>query len=213
MTKVTLVPRKMTEFDPNDKRKKCLNIGSGIDYKPSNETELWVNVDMNAATEPDVVCRAEELSLEFHPDTFDEVHLIHVLEHCQDSIKVMEEIWAVMKDGGRLVSCTPYYTGENAMADPTHVRTITPITYAFFSYPCYEDNAKRQSHMSQLFPKCDFDITKRVFVPLQGGETFRDEAFAIKHYFNVVDEMQIEMICVKPIRMFDIKKYQTRTSG
>ena len=67
--------------------------------------------------------------------------------------------------------------------------------------------------MSQLFPKCDFDVNRRVLVPCQGDEVFRDEAFAVKHYFNVIDEMQIEMTCVKPIRMFDIKQYQKRTSG
>ena len=190
--------------------KKCLNVGSGIDYKASNETETWVNVDMNPSVEPDIVCSAEELSNHFEADTFDEVHLIHVWEHCDDLLKVMEEIWAVMKPGGKLVVVCPYFTAENAYADPTHKHQISRITYGFLSYPLYEDNAKRGTRMSQYFPECDFDIKKVVAIPCGGDESFRDEQFAIKHYFNVVDELQVELECVKPIRMFDIKQYQKR---
>ena len=200
------------KFDPTDQRKKCLNVGSGVDYKINNETEIWVNVDMNPAVEPDVVCRAEELDQHFDPDTFDEVHLIHVWEHCDDLILVMENIWAVMKAGGKLVVACPYHTSENATADPTHKHIISRITYGFLSYPNYEDNARRNTNMSQLFPECDFDVKKFVATPCKGAEKFRDEQFAIKHYFNVVEELQVELECVKPIRTFDITKYQKRES-
>ena len=213
MTKAVEIPRKKVMFDPQDKRKKCLNVGSGVDYKPSNETELWVNVDINPGTEPDIVCAAEELSNVFEVDTFDEVHLIHVWEHCEDLLKVVEEIWAVMKSGGKLFVTSPHYSTENAFADPTHKHVITPTTYAFLSYPCYQENARTGSRMSQLFPQCDFDVKKRVAVPCRGGESFRDEKFAMRHYFEVIEEFQVELECVKPIRVFDIKQYQKRTSG
>ena len=210
MVEVAMVPRERVMFDPQDKRKKCLNVGSGVDYKPSNETELWVNVDANPKVEPDIVCAAEELSNVFEVDTFDEVHTIHTLEHCEDTVKVMEEIWAVMKSGGKLISVCPHYTSENAFADPTHKRVITRITYAFFSYPVYEGNAKTGSHMSQLFPECDFDVVKLVAVPVRGDAKYKDEDFANKHYWNTIEELQAELTCVKPIRTFDIKQYQKR---
>jgi hypothetical protein len=88
---------------------------------------------------------------------------------------------------------------------------ITPMTYGFYSYPVMEWNAKNGTRMSQLFPGCDFDIKRRVAVPTPGGEKFRDEGFAQKHYFNVIEELQVELEAVKPIRMFDITKYQTRS--
>lgn len=201
MEKVSLV---------DDGRRKCLNIGSGIDYKPSTDTEHWINLDKNPGVAPDVVGDLMDLRKLFDADTFDEVHLVHVLEHCPDSIAVMELIWAVMKRGGKLITVVPYFTSENAFADPTHVRVITPITFAFFSYPVYEANAKNRSRMSQLFPECDFDVKRRVLVPMNNASDFKDQDFAIKHYFNCVDEMQVEMECVKPIRRFDIKQYQDR---
>lgn len=192
--------------------KKCLNVGSGVDYKPSTETEEWTNIDVNPAVKPDLVCRAEELPQHFEADTFDEVHVIHVWEHSNDLLEFMEAIWHVMKPGGKLIVSVPHYTSENAFADPTHKHVITPITFGFLSYPLYEGNAKRGTHMSQYFPNCDFDIKKRSVIPCAGDEQFKDEAFAIKHYFNVLDELQIELACVKPIRMFDIEQYQKRTA-
>jgi predicted SAM-dependent methyltransferase len=185
-------------------------VGSGTDYKPSTETEEWVNVDINPDVHPDVVCEAEDIKSHFAPDTFDEVQIIHVWEHCPDLIFVMEQIWSVLKPGGKLVVVCPYFTAENAFADPTHRHTISRITYGFLSYPIYEDNAKRGSRMSQLFPECDFDIKRMVAVPCGGEEKFKDEQFAIKHYFNVVEELQVELECVKPIRKFDLKQYQKR---
>lgn len=192
--------------------KKCLNIGSGTDYKPSTDTETWTNVDSNPAVEPDIVCAAEALSFEFPENTFDEVHLIHVWEHCKDLMKVMEQIWAVMKPGGKLVVVCPYYASENAFADPTHRHFINRNTFGFLSYPIYEDNAKRQTRMSQLFPQLDFDVKRMVAVPQTKTEHFKDEQFATKHYLNVIEELQVELECVKPIRTFDIKKYQTRNA-
>lgn len=198
-------------FLEKDGRRKCLNVGSGVDYKASDEKEHWVNVDANPATEPDLVCRAEELSSNFEPDTFDEVHLIHVWEHCKDLLKVMEEIWAVMKPGGKLVVVTPDWTNEQAFADPTHEHVITPTTYAFICYPIYEANAQTGSRMSQLFPECDFDVKRRALIPIKDGDRYKDEEFARRHYMNTAEELQVELECVKPIRKFDIKKYQKRT--
>ena len=194
-------------------KRKCLNVGSGTDYKPSTETEDWVNIDKNPDVHPDHVMRIEDLPGVFAENTFDEVQLIHVWEHCEDLIEAMERIYYVMKPGAKLVVVTPYFTSESAFSDPTHKHFVTPVTFAFISYPCYEENARTGSRMSQLFPDCDFDVKKRVVVPLPGEEGFRDQDFAAKHYFDVLAELQVELECVKPIRKFDIRKYHKRTSG
>lgn len=191
--------------------KKCLNVGSGTDYKPSTETEEWVNIDPNPAVHPDHICAVEELKRSiFSENEFDEVHLIHVWEHCHDLIWAIENIWHVLKPGGKLIIVTPYFTAESAYSDPTHKHLITPVTFAFLSYPCYEENARTGSRMSQLFPECDFDIKRRAVVPCAKPETFKDEDFAVRHYFNVLEEIQVELECVKPIRKFDLKQYQKR---
>jgi len=197
-----------------DKRIVCLNAGSGRDYRNSTTDEKWVNVDQNPKVNPDVVAPLEDLS-QLADDTFDEVRLCHVWEHCDDLIRPMEELWRVMKHGARLVVQCPYYTNVWAWGDPTHKHAISEHTFMFLNYPAYESNAKRGTSMSQLFPKCDFDIKRIVKVPCAGTETFKDEAFAIKHYFNVIEEIQVELLAVKPLRHFDISEYQKseRASG
>lgn len=193
-----------------DERRKCLNVGSGVDYQKSSKEEHWVNIDVNPKVEPDLVCAAEELSSNFEADTFDEVLLVHVWEHCVDLIKVMEEIWHVMKPGGTLKVVVPFYASEGAFGDPTHKHFIGRTTFGFVSYPVYEANAKTGTRMSQYMPNCDFDILRFAAIPQDEKEKFKDEAFAVAHYLNVYRELQAEMVCVKPIRKFDIKQYQKR---
>lgn len=190
--------------------KKCLNIGSGTDYKKSTDAEQWVNFDINPDVHPDVLGDVDDLRVHFAENEFDEVHLIHVWEHCPDLMTSMEQIWRVLKPDGRLVIVAPYYTSRWSSGDPTHIHPIGEHTFGFLSYPIYEENAKKKTHMSQLFPECDFDIKKLVLVPLSEKETFKDQQFAIKHYFNVIDEIQAELVAVKPIRKFDLKQYQSR---
>lgn len=191
-------------------KKKCLNVGSGRDYKASTDAEEWVNFDINPEVYPDVVGDVAELARHFGENDFDEIHLLHVWEHCPDLMGVMEQIYHVLKPGGKLVIACPYYTNKWAQGDPTHCHTVGEHTFAFLNYPSYEDNAKKGSRMSQLFPKCDFDIVRIALVPMPENDTFKDERFAIKHYFNVVEEIQAELVAVKPIRSFDIKQYQKR---
>lgn len=43
---------------------------------------------------------AHELSQHFHSDSFDAIFAYHVLEHCYDPEKVLDESWTILKHGG-----------------------------------------------------------------------------------------------------------------
>lgn len=47
-------------------------------------------------------------------------------------IDLMDEIWRVLADGGRLYALTPAYPHPDAFVDPTHVNIITGDTHRYF---------------------------------------------------------------------------------
>jgi SAM-dependent methyltransferase len=47
-------------------------------------------------------------------------------------IELMNEIWRVLKPGGRFFSITPCYPHPSAFQDPTHVNIITDKTHEYF---------------------------------------------------------------------------------
>lgn len=47
-------------------------------------------------------------------------------------IELMNEVWRVLKPGGKFLAVTPAFPSEAAFADPTHINAITPTTHAYF---------------------------------------------------------------------------------
>ena len=48
-------------------------------------------------------------------------------------IQFMEEVWRILKPGGKIRLECPYYNNESAWQDPTHRRAITESTFAYFN--------------------------------------------------------------------------------
>lgn len=81
----------------------------------------------------------------FEDDFFDSISAIDFLEHiprqlCIDRdtgmtypfIDLMNEIWRVLKPGGKFLAITPAFPSNAAFADPTHVNAITATTHEYF---------------------------------------------------------------------------------
>jgi SAM-dependent methyltransferase len=62
----------------------------------------------------------------------EEVVLSHVLEHFLDPIAVLEEVWRILRPGGRVQIRTPHYSGLYAWKDPTHRRAFTSESFYYF---------------------------------------------------------------------------------
>lgn len=82
-----------------------------------------------------------------YPDGFfDFVSAYDFLEHmprliCRNEatefpfVRLMNEIFRVLKPGGELYAITPMYPKESAFVDPTHVNYIAKNTYKYFVRP------------------------------------------------------------------------------
>ena len=52
---------------------------------------------------PAIGCTGEELLNHFDTDTFDVVHISNALDHCQDPVKVMKNMWQLVRHGGLVI--------------------------------------------------------------------------------------------------------------
>lgn len=50
-------------------------------------------------------------------------------------IELMNEVWRVLKPGGRFYAVTPAWPRAEAFVDPTHVNVITADTHRYFTEP------------------------------------------------------------------------------
>lgn len=80
--------------------KTILNLGSGF-----KKIDGATNIDGNKRTDPDLVLDIRKLDTVYKPDTVDEVHIYHVLEHFTilDATKILTDVFSILKPGGFVV--------------------------------------------------------------------------------------------------------------
>ena len=91
-----------------------LNLGSG-----TRKLEGYVNVDIDKATKPDIVCDLDKYPYPFKTSSADEIFTEHCLEHLADPLRSLKEIRRVLKPRARLVVRVPHYS-YGGVYDVTH---------------------------------------------------------------------------------------------
>jgi len=102
---------------PIENEKICLNLGCGM-----RKQKGFVNIDNRPEMAPDICFDVSE-GLPYHDNQVDHILAIDFLEHIPigKTVFVIEEIYRVLKPGGKLEHMTPSTDGRGAFQDPTHV--------------------------------------------------------------------------------------------
>lgn len=105
-----------------------LNLGSGYRY-----IEGWTNIDNRECTKPDVVLDVLN-GLLYEDNTVSEIRAFDFLEHIPlgRTVEVIEEIYRVLKPGGKFESFTPSTDSRAAFQDPTHVSFWNKNSWFYF---------------------------------------------------------------------------------
>jgi predicted SAM-dependent methyltransferase len=124
-----------------------INYACGTVKRKSTDNELWINIDINIAVRPDIVCNV--LKLPFKNESVDYILAEHILEHfdSEQIVIAMNEIHRVLKEGGILEVEAPYVFNPDFWIDPTHKR---PFSYYSF-IPWTETFQKRYPYGYPLF--------------------------------------------------------------
>jgi ubiquinone/menaquinone biosynthesis C-methylase UbiE len=108
-----------------------LNLGCGKDIK--SKSEDWVNLNKVNLEGVDVVHDLNSFPYPFGDNSVDFIFISHTLEHLEDIVQIMEELWRVLKDNGKLEIFVPYFKSKNAFNDPTHKIFFTDKSMNYFT--------------------------------------------------------------------------------
>jgi SAM-dependent methyltransferase len=84
-----------------------------------------------------VIADLTHLPYPFATNSIDQIHLNHVLEHMDNPVDVLTEIWRISKNGAKVQVHVPHYTGPYAWKDPTHKRSFTSESFDYFGLNSY----------------------------------------------------------------------------
>ena len=107
------MPKRVTM--PDDHQLCCLDLGCGTSPLPN-----FVGVDRFPLAGVCVVADLDRLPLPFADSCADAIYACHSLEHVDDLLGVMEEIWRIGKSGARVVIVAPYGAQGLNLANPYH---------------------------------------------------------------------------------------------
>lgn len=117
------------------------------------------------------------------------------LEHLEDVIKVIEELYRICQDGAILRIKVPYYKSSGAFTDPTHKNFFTESSFRYFSG---EDEYS-------YYTKARFKVIKNKLI---AHTKFKDLKHGLRNLlpfkkllsnflFNIYDEIDFELKCIK----------------
>lgn len=121
----------MRKVESKKENNLILNLGCGKTRIPDSVGVDIANIDGFV----DVIHDLNKIPYPFKNGSIDEIYCYHVLEHLSDPIRVMEEIFRLLKPRGILYMKVPHFSSMGAFTDLTHVR---PFGYS--SFDCLKKN-------------------------------------------------------------------------
>ncbi len=149
-----------------------LNLGSCDKRMPG-----FLSVDYSPPA--DVVCDLND-RWPWDDSSVEEVLAEHIFEHLRDKRHTMDELWRVLRPGGRAtveIPCAAH--GAGAFQDPTHVTYWTGNDFSYYKKGCAERERFRNNTTYGI--KADFKIVN------SGHREYNGE-FDVVHIFRVVLE-------------------------
>lgn len=151
----------------------------------------FVNIDIIPGC--DVSLDLNHDRLPFADGTVDEIFTYHALEHIENYLFALGEMWRVLKHGGRLLAETPYVTlTEYNLVNPFHVRHFNEYSFDFF------DKTKLGGSANEDTPIA-FKLAWHRFHYMRGFDLVPEPflTFARRHLFNVVRAIDFGLYAVK----------------
>lgn len=139
---------------------KILDLGCGKSKYPGS-----IGVDISDKTDADIIHDLNVYPYPFEEDVFDSIICDNVLEHLNDVIKTMDEIWRISKNGARIKINVPYFRSVYSSIDPTHKHFFTYNSFYYFD----------EKHLfNELYKYSDskFEVEKVLFDESISSNTF-----------------------------------------
>lgn len=176
-----------------DKGYRKLHLGCGRTI-----LEGWINLDLIKLPGVDVVANLDEcanVKLPFEDDYFEEFYGSHLIEHIKNALPMMQELHRIAKPNAKATFRCPYGSSDEAFEDPTHVRQYFLNSFGYFGQPFY--------WRADYGYRGDWKV-KRLILTVDKNKYDGVEPYKIleevNKFRNIVKEMVVELIAIKPIR-------------
>lgn len=157
-----------------------------------NKQQGFTGVDRVKKDGVDVIYDLEKYPWPWQDESVDEIYCAHFVEHITDLVSFVNEIWRVLKVGSKAVIIAPYYNSMRAWQDPTHKRAISEATFLYFNKGWRD---LQNVPFDEYRIKADFDFSYGYFcTPDWAGRNEEARNFAIRHYTNVVNDIQVILV-------------------
>ena len=110
-----------------------------------------MNLDVRPGPDID---RVADIQDEVPGGPFDEIRMVHVLEHLARPLDAMQNLWDAAAPDATLTVVCPHGGSDSAWEDQTHLRPYYPTSFLAFSQPYY--------HLADYGYTADWQITQCV---------------------------------------------------
>ena len=107
---------------------KILDIGCG-----KHKTPGAIGLDSNPRTGADVIHSLDVVPYPFPDNEFDLIVGNQVIEHVEDVLAVVAELYRIARPGAIIRLDTPHYSDIASYTDPTHKHHLTTESFAYFT--------------------------------------------------------------------------------
>lgn len=108
----------------------------------------------------------------FADNSIDKIIMSHCLEHLDDTVMVMTEMYRILKPGGLLIIDVPHVASLQAFADPTHKAYFTIQSMDFFTNKVATD----------YYSQARFEIMEQKILVMQ-GYNWLEMLFNLRPYY------------------------------
>lgn len=143
-------------------KKKKIHLGAGHEIIPEYE-----NHDIVPLPGIDIVHDLNIFPWPWENEIASEVVAIDLIEHLDEFIPTMEEVYRILEDGGILKAKVPYWNSVYRHADPTHKRGFHEFTFHFF------DPKSEWCKLRPYYSSARFAIIEEVFVLIPFAPYFK----------------------------------------
>jgi len=134
-----------------------LNLGCGRDIRLG-----YINLDMLPLEGVDVVHDLNVPPLPFKEDLFDEINCQNIIEHLDNFLPFMEDVWRILRHDGVINILTAHCSGPQAFSDPTHRSFYSYNSFRYFT----------EDYIYNFYTKARFEIVERKIVFATGRLRF-----------------------------------------
>jgi ubiquinone/menaquinone biosynthesis C-methylase UbiE len=167
-----------------------LNLGCG-----NKNIEGFTGVDFVKTPAASLIHDLNIFPYPFPDNSVEEILMDNVLEHLDNTIKVMEEIYRICKKEAIIVIKVPYFKSNSAYTDPTHKHFFTETSFKYFTKDNnlnFYTDARFEIINTKLIAHNEYKDLKHFFRNLLPFKK-------ILNYFlfNIYDELYFELRCSK----------------